>query len=130
MHQTHQTIFFSSDGPSFVRGPEMQAVPLGETLSLLCAANLSSNPQPVVTWVNPYGDNIGNSIDDRFTPRITGNRVELVIEKTTLEDEGWWNCSIRVLGMNFRDLNGSVVKEATLIGEESASVQLVVVGEF
>lgn len=121
-------ILFYPDGPSLTAGPDVQVAIDGEPLSLLCATDLLSNPEPTITWTNPSGKDLAND-NPRIQAITDSNGVRLEFLNTTHQDSGIWRCGIRVEGTDVLGPGGAI-SPSLLIGEETVSINLIVVGKF
>ena len=114
------------DGIFLIRGPEVRAVLLGSSVSLVCAVNIASNPEPSVTWLDPLGRNVTTTGTRHRI--VTNSRVaSLDFARTFLEDNGEWTCRVRVEGTNVQTPQGVV--PSALVGEQIVTIHLKVVGE-
>lgn len=83
------------DGPEFQQGPSEQAAPIDTPFTLLCATDLVSNPQAVITWTDPGGLAVLPG-DPRYQLQNMAGTVGLHIISTLIHDMGIWTCEIRV----------------------------------
>lgn len=108
-------------------GPSTQAVLEGHPLSLLCATNVLSNPQPTITWTDPSGMEIASN--SRIATVTDSTGVRLTFADVTMADNGTWTCNIRVESFNVRG-PGGITYQHILIGEELIPVDLLVIGKL
>ena len=67
---------------------------LGDPVSLICGYNLDSNPPVTITWTNPQGKLVKSS--DNYHQDDGPATVQLNISKTTANDNGLWQCYVKV----------------------------------
>ena len=119
-----------TDGPSLaVFGPSQYFVLLGDPLSLVCGADLDTNPQATITWT---ADGTTIVVDSpRYSVDNGPEVVRLNFTQTFLSDAGMWRCDIRTESDQYIISNGSLVPmNSTVIGVTiQHDVELIIVGE-
>ena len=108
-------IFLSEDGPFLSEGPREYYVLLGDSVTLICGYNLDSNPKAVITWIDPLQKPVANN--SNYQQHNGPELVQLNIPRVGKSHSGTWKCNI------------SVTSGAKLIGNQSYSIQLNVVGK-
>ena len=104
----------------------MRAVREGGNISLFCGNQILSNPQAVVTWLDPMlnkvlgdGTNIVNSNN--------GSRINLYA--ATESENGTWTCNVMVAGINVTNPETLEILPIVQIGAEQFEIELIVVGK-
>ena len=108
--------YLSEDGPVLTEGQREYYALLGDSLSLICAYNLDSNPVAVITWIDPLQQPV--TTNSNYQQLDGPELVQLNILRVNKSHNGMWKCNILVA-------NG-----ADLIGNQSYDIQVNVVGTF
>lgn len=97
-------------------GPREYYALLGDSISLICAYNLDSNPAAVITWIDPLQKPVANS--SNYQQHDGPDLLQLKIFRVSKSHDGIWKCNILV------------ESDAELIGNQSYSIQVNVVGKL
>lgn len=97
-------------------GPREYYALLGDSVTLICGYNLDSNPKAVITWIDPLQKPVANN--SNYQQHDGPELVQLSISRVSKSHSGAWKCNI------------SVASGVKLIGNQSYSIQLNVVGKL
>ena len=76
------------DGPTMNEGEKKYSVYAGDNVTLICGTNLSSKPEPNITWTHPQAKSDAS--------RYVKTNATLTINNVTENDGGIWKCTVKV----------------------------------